>query len=593
MQDYARLEHEREKMQAVPRDNRRDFVDVMWQIAEKRSCDEVVIRYDCGHHMKAEVLVPVLPKTREYSNQEADRRRFMQHSLFVLTKNPGSPKVQITVPEGRCRLCGRGQRQVLFCGLLQRDLTEDRQRRDQLADLRGKALVGGALASQACLFAQARRLELPLSSHVFLQAMGQVCRLPDNITPPPLLQNSSALQTSALKPFDGPPLPREGLHQWSRKEIEDELKAEVVKYVGGATFLLVFVVIECLYLCVVRFGPSSHGGLGDDASTNASRTLSGELRNLTSVSAIEMGIANSTWALSALTLTVHKAFGPMKDSSGGMTTSLWWTAFVHPLWVVTSVLLAPLLWVLDLVVALPRFLLLHVVLAVARSLVWRPCSWLLGFLMEFSSAFAAFVVRCLFSRPTAMLTQIPVTNPMVVAMVLSLLVAALSAPQPPSLPLPGIWTDLLSLAFTRGIRRAVFRSRTLGPLVQRLRAFWASRRKDGRSKGGVRGIPVPRGQKDGPERPGKPQLGKQGEGRVPSTASQPACFLCLDRPSRYILEPCGHQVVCGECAVQLVEATVQLVNKESAGAHYSSDKNGGGACPSCGQAITRAMRVFS
>lgn len=578
-----------QKLQPLPEAQRRDFVDVMWLIAEKRCCDEVVVRYDCGHAMRVDVWIPVLPKTREYANQEADRRRFMQHSIFVLTKNPGAPKVQVTVPEGRCRHCGRGNRQALVCGLLQMDLTESAEanapaaRAAEAARAKGGGRGQAAQAAQAATLAGvARRLELPLSSHVFLAAMGQVCRLPDNITLPPLLQSSSALQSGALKPSDGPPLSQGGLHQWSRKEIEDELKAAVVKYVGGATFLLMFVVIECLYLCVIHFGPSSRI-VGGAAADNVSRSVSGELGGLASVGAIEMGIANTTWVLSALTLTVHKTFGPADATL--MDGSLWWTMVVHPLWILVSILLAPLLWVLDLVVAVPRFLLLHVVFALVHALLWRlrHCSWFFSTISEGFNSCASFLFRGIFARPTIMLSQIPMTNPMVVAMVLSLLMAAFSAPQPPSLSLPSFWSDIPNLE-----------------VVQRLRSLWGSEWQEGRQKGSRQGAPSAKGQKEKPQkekggaepssRPEKAQ-----EGRQKGSQSAPACFVCLDRPSRYILEPCGHKVVCGECAVPLVEAAArnrQAVEVLGLGSHHSSEKRGG-TCPSCGMAITRAMRVFS
>merc|ERR1712217_3458 len=97
---------------------------------------------------------------------------------------------------------------------------------------------------------------------------------------------------------------------------------------------------------------------------------------------------------------------------------------------------------------------------------------------------------------------------------------------------------------------------------------------------------------DVPGRPEKPQAGQK-EGRAPSVSSQPsapACFVCLDRPSRYVLEPCGHRVVCGDCAVQLVEAAARNRSMSEAigSAHHASER-GGGACPSCGMVITRAM----
>jgi len=575
---------------------RRDFVDVMWQIAEKRCCDEVLIRYDCGHALKAEVWVPVLPRTREYSNQEADRRRFMQHSIFVLTKNPGAPKVQITVPEGRCRHCGRGQRQGLLCGPLHMDLSEERHADRRRADLAkaGPGALRRDLRDAASLLAMpARRLDLPLSSHVFLAAMGQVCRLPDNITPPPLLQNSSILQSGTLRPFEGPGLSREGLRQWSRKEIEDELKAEVVKYVGGATFLLLFVVIECLYLCVLHFGPSTPPGGNNSTDANASLPMVSTLSNATTNDA-EMDSSNATWFFSAFTFSMHKAFTVAGTDQSGRSS--WWWYLLRPFWLVLSILLAPLLWVLDMVAALPRFLFLHVAVSLVRAFVWRPCSWLLGILTEVVSN-SVLIFRYVFLRPTAMLSQIPMTNPMVVAMVLSILVAAFSAPQPPSLSLPSV--------------HQLVQQQTSGavmPLVQRLRHLWASARREARPKGGIRGIPAARGQKDKPHvdrsgrdrtdvpgRPEKPQTGRQ-DGRVPSGSSSqsaPACFVCLDRPSRYILEPCGHRVVCGDCAIQLVDAAARSRStNEVAGTHHSSER-GGGACPSCGYSIMRAMRVFS
>merc|ERR1712060_417507 len=100
-------------------------------------------------------------------------------------------------------------------------------------------------------------------------------------------------------------------------------------------------------------------------------------------------------------------------------------------------------------------------------------------------------------------------------------------------------------------------------------------------KGGLRGIPTAREQK------GKSHAERSGREKAQTgRPSAPACFLCLDRPSRYVLEPCGHRVVCGECAVQLVEAVVRnrAMSDAAGGAHYASQ--GGGACPSCGMAIT-------
>eukprot|EP00747_Dinoflagellata_sp_TGD_P190457 gnl/TRDRNA2_/TRDRNA2_52270_c0_seq1.p1 gnl/TRDRNA2_/TRDRNA2_52270_c0~~gnl/TRDRNA2_/TRDRNA2_52270_c0_seq1.p1 ORF type:complete len:636 (-),score=100.80 gnl/TRDRNA2_/TRDRNA2_52270_c0_seq1:66-1973(-) len=621
---------------------KRDFADVMWQIAERRSCEEVLVRYDCNHCFKADVWIPVLPKTQEYTSQDADRRRFMQHSIFVLTKNPTAPKVQITVPDGRCRQCGRGQRQVLICGQLYMDLSEGAKMTDT-----GRPKASAKGVTRAPDYGSYGRVELPLFSHIFLAAMGQVCKLPDNITPPPLLQDGGVQQGSPLKPCDTP-LALEGLHQWSRKEIEDELKAEVVKYVGGATFLLMFGIIECLYLCVVHFGPSSRAG-GNAA--NGTMSVSGELRNLSSVSAIELGIANSTWVMSALTLSVHKAFGPLEDGKGEASGSFCWSFLIHPAWILLSALLAPLFWVLDLVVALPRFLLLNVVFALIRTVLWRPLVWLFSVFGDCAHGFWVLLLRCIFAQPIApsgatpmaplppaptppfipqatqmasmaapplaspivtaatvekTASSIPLTNPMAVAVVLSVLVAALSVPSPPGLTPPNIWSELPDLEIAQSLKRVA--ARHLGPLWQRLRAFWTSARKDARARGrGVGGAPAARGQRgdksqarehgDAPD--GQVDVrapkGQQKGSRASSgqiSASSPACFVCLDRASRYILEPCGHRVVCGECAAQLVEAATRNRSMSDMPDSRHHPEKSSGTCPSCGLAISRAMRVF-
>jgi len=558
---------------------RRDFADVVWQIAECRGCDEVVIRYDCGHVIAADVWAPSLPRTRDYGSQEAERRRFMQHSLYVLTKDPGAPKVQIAVPEGRCRHCGRGTRQVLICGPLQMDLSEDRQR-------------SGAPGPRPA--AMARRLELPLSSHAFLAAMGQVCRMPENITPPPLVRGGLT-RGAVIRPFDGPPLPREGMRQWTRREVEDELRSQLARCEGGAACALLGMVLSCIALITLQLGlrgvstaDPQAGNSSAEADINATQAL-------------------STFALAAQALKES----PEAPSTGG--SSLFWSLLVRPIWLLIVTLLAPVLWVLDLAVAVPRFVLLDVCLGLLRKLILQPCSWVLSFTVEAVSGTSTFLFRCFLSRPTAVLSQIPVTNPMAVSMALSLLVAALSAPQPPSLSLPSLWGELPNLEIAKGLRKAASRSKSLAPLVQRLRmlSLWASARKDRRQKGGgVRGVPAGRGQKerghadrsdkksDVPGKPDKPQAGQK-EGKAPSGSSHqqqsaPACFVCLDRPSRYILEPCGHRVVCEECAMQIVENAVRSRStSEAAGGGHHSAERGGGACPLCGLVITRAMRLFS
>lgn len=550
--------------------HRRDFADVVWQIADKRGCDEVAIRYDCGHAIRADVWAPTLAKTREYGVGEAERRRFMQHSLFVMTREPGAPRVQITVPEGLCRLCARGQRQTLICGPLQMDLTDAP--------------------------AAARRLELPLSSHAFLSVMGQVCRLPENLSTPPIPQGKDG----SLKPFDGPPLPRESLRQWTRREVEDDLRAEVRRYVGMAMLALMLVGIQALYLCRVHLAPATSAFEGEGGENSSEPGMAGELGNLTSVGSFEMGLANSTWALSVLTVAVHKAFAPEATSVGPEDlvpgTHFFWSYLVHPLWMVTSVLLAPLMLVLDFVVVA----VVRILFSLTRDLVWRPASWVITDLTKLTSGLVTMFVHNVIIRPTVVLSQIPMTNPMLVAMLLSLLVALVSAPQPPSLSLPSIWSKLPSFELTQSLKKAISRSKSLGPLVQQIKALWGMR-KEGRAKGGRLGVPASRGSKGGsagsrdrvvdsaPGRPEKAGACKQ-DGKTPGSSVQqqsaPPCFVCLDRPSRYILEPCSHRVVCGECAVQLVEAAAR--NRS-----MSEGAGGGGACPSCGMAISRAMRLFS
>merc|ERR1712217_524424 len=107
--------------------------------------------------------------------------------------------------------------------------------------------------------------------------------------------------------------------------------------------------------------------------------------------------------------------------------------------------------------------------------------------------------------------------------------------------------------------------------------------------GSLRNVPAARGQKekshtdrscrertDVPGRPEKPQVGQK-EGRAPSGSSSQQSA-----------------PVCCECAVQLVEAAARNRSMSEAAdrAHHASER-GGGACPSCGVAITRAMRLFS
>lgn len=623
---------------------RRDFEEIMWQIAEHRCCDEVTVLYTCGHTICAEVWVPALPRTQEYTNHEADRRRFMQHSMFVLTNGADASRVQISVPEGRCRHCMRGEREALFCGALRMDFGEERRReQQQLAEAaRAKAAgrggdahreaavaVAAATALMISNLAQARRLELPLSSHLFFAAMGRVCQHPDSVTLPPLLHSAS--QGGGTLLFGGPALPRD-LQPWSRRDVEDRIKAEVMKYVGGATFIWLFLLVECIFLCVLHLDPGN-GGAADAAAASLSPFPVAALNFSSLVRAQDgtPGGVDAAWLLSALTLTVHRAFGLAQDDAlPGAPPSAWWTWVgypcclgasrllspllwllswvLYPCWLGISVLLPPLLWLLDLVLALPRFLLIHVVLASGRALVWRPGKWMHVVFGEVLGKSAGFFFTCALARPIVVLTQLPVANPMAVAMALSLAVAAYSVPWPPRLPLApapaggGAGGALPASAPSKGGGPMAFWFRAhFESLWQRLRCHWASLRKD-RGASGRGGAQNGRGQKrrDAPatERALNGRDGSQAghrDGRSNSSAYLPACFLCLDRPSRYVLEPCGHRVVCGDCAVQLVEAAGRQRDRsmgEANGAQHAYEK-GGGACPSCGGVVARAMRVFS
>merc|ERR1740121_938582 len=309
---------------------------------------------------------------------------------------------------------------------------------------------------------------------------------------------------------------------------------------------------------------------------------------MSSLFALELGVANSTWALSALTVTMHKTFGG----------SLIWTWLLHPLWVPISMLLAPVLFIADVLVAVPRAFMSWCFLAVS-FLVFYPGAWLAAVASEVASSSASIsptlIWRHFIVRPAVALTQVPIANPMAVAMLFSLLVTALSSPQPPSLSLPSLWNDLPNFEITRGLKKAASKSRSLqamGPMMQRIRTLWYMR-KEGRHKGsgGARGggASTTRGAKDrghanGRERadaPGRPersaQAGKQDGKAVALHSSAPPCFVCLDRPSRYILEPCGHRVVCEECAVQLVEAAARNrgMSDAAGSAHHTSDRGGG------------------
>lgn len=490
---------------------RRDIGDAMWQIAEKGGCDEIVVRYDCGHALRADIWSPVIPKIREYGSSDAERRRFTRHGVFVLTRDPGATSLQITIPEGRCRHCGRGLRQTLVCGLLQMSLAD------------------AAIAT--------RRLELPMSAHAFLAAMGQACGLPENTPPPSLTPRVGG----SLKIFDCAPLPREGLRQWTRKEVEDALGRDIVKYICAATIVLLASVMGVVLCAVALLDPSSR--LKAEA-LRGNATHAGDLDEMTAEAAGFMWnpVVAMRDVLSSLGL------GPRDGSA------LPWSSLLNPLWM-------------------------------ARSL-GHASVWLVVHVAQLTMTVTSAVVNGVIVQPTIVLSQLPVTNPMIVASVLSVLVAAFSAPQPSNISLSGVWADLPSLEMAQALRRAVSRSKTFEALVQRRRDFPA--RKEGR--GAKAGAKCSAARSPDAGRPERAQAKAEGRG-AQGPASVPPCFVCLDRPSRYVLEPCGHRVVCGECAVQLVEAAARRRSVDAGGAHHASER--GGACPSCSRAITRATRLLS
>jgi len=551
----------------------RDFLDVIWQIAERRVCDEIIIRYECGHNLRADVWVPALPSIQDYGVTESERRRFMQHGLFVLTRDTAATNVQITVPETRCRHCGRGQRQTLVCGHFHVDVSEGGCR--------------GSSKGPATL----RKLELPLSSHTFLAAMGQVCRLPMHIAP----RFSGLETTGSIRPFDGPALPRE-VRQWDRKEVEMCLDLEVMKYVCFAFGILMAVLIQFAALSMVHLGvPQVYTSLASSdmlpslALSDGAADATDALKGLRTVNCVELTCGNMSWLLSVLTVMFHRAVAPAEE----LPTTMLWHFVVHPLWVCFMSVAAPVLFVIEVLAAVPRLVFLHVFVPLLEGLVLQPIQWLMGNTARIAADFFSVVVYGMMVQPVLVLYGIPVTNPMFVAISISSFAAVLSAPQSPSLSLPTLFSELPQVEF--GLKKAILQSKSLGPIVQLWRSVWASR-KDGRSKAAQKSSQTSKNSRDrhasgrdkadSSGRSDKPHSGRREERAAQSVSQQtaPACFVCLDRPSHYVLEPCGHRVVCGDCAMQLVDAAASV-----AGHH----ERGAGACPSCGQTISRAMRLFA
>lgn len=561
-----------QELQIVEGNQHRDFADIVWQITERGCCNEFVVRYDCGHSLRAEVCVPAIPSTKEYGSHPTERRRYAQHALHVLTRNPASLQAQVTVLEGRCRHCQRGQRQTLVCGPVHIDLREPAS----------PGLVVKALGDITVdVLAQAKRMELAMTGQNFLTTVCQV--LPDGAE---ILPPSGAKEAVFETPFaslDAPVNLKEELHTWLRKEVEDELESLLLRYVCCATMILMLLCCECFYLFTVPWMPQDETGGEESEDVQSQMALA--LANLTSVSSLELQMTNSTWMLSALTLAVHKALGPPESPDGtaasesaesdgrhGGSGGFLWSVVVHPLWVFTLCLLRPLSG-LESLVLLPRSMILAFLTSV-RELVLRPGAFLLGILFSM----LLFLLQSLFSPPT-LFASAGSANPILGAAFIVISLAAITSPVPLTLLAHDLCALVANLDLVRRLRRAAGH-KALGRLLDRLHLSplgSASRGSKGqRSK---KDYKPPRSESGR----GDKLQGKDEKGGVPFV---PSCFVCLDKPSRYILEPCGHRVVCGDCAVQLVDAAARSRPTEERG----GDR--GGNCPSCGQSVNRAMRIF-
>eukprot|EP00435_Cladocopium_sp_Y103_P003226 s2673_g1.t1 len=60
------------ELQIVEGSQHRDFADIVWQITERGTCNEFVVRYDCGHSLRAEICVPAIPSTKDGPHGGAD-----------------------------------------------------------------------------------------------------------------------------------------------------------------------------------------------------------------------------------------------------------------------------------------------------------------------------------------------------------------------------------------------------------------------------------------------------------------------------------------------------------------------------------------
>ncbi|CAE7432542.1 unnamed protein product [Symbiodinium natans] len=568
-----------QELSLVEGNQRRDFADIVWQIAERRGCNEFVVRYDCGHSLRAEVSAPHLPSTKDYGTHEADRSRYVQHCLHVLTRHPADIQVQVTVPEGRCRHCQRGQRQTLVCGPVHTDLREP-----AAPGLVAKTLGRGPLDA----LTHAKRVELPMTAHSFLATIGQVCKMPETANLHPL---AGAQEAVLEMPWASKPMmPKEEIHQWTRKEIEDDVESMLLRYICCSAILLFVFSGESFYHLVTNLMPIQQEAdgtfkeieyIGLDQLTPELVVLS----NLTSLSGLEMRVANCTWIMSTLTYAVHKAAGPGEAADGtdaiGSSGGYVWSGIVHPVWVGILIGFTPLLCVFEFMITMPRFVMLNVMFTGIRCLILQPGRLLMSLL----SSILVFLTRSLFSPPAVLVTTVPTANPLLGAAFICISLAAITSPVPLLLLARDLWNTTSNLGLVRRCRRAAAGNKTLNKALDRL-PFGASR-----SRGSGRGSRDPKKDCKG-DRPSRSDSGKgdklQGKDDKGSSAFAPPCFVCLDKPSRYILEPCGHRVVCGDCAVQLVDAAART--RTATEADRGGDR--GGNCPSCTMAINRAMRIF-
>jgi hypothetical protein len=289
---------------------------------------------------------------------------------------------------------------------------------------------------------------------------------------------------------------------------------------------------------------------------------------------IDEGVANNPWLFSILTFVRQVTRG----SSTATEKSTWWSWIMQPICFVVTIVLVVISFMLNFAFAAPRFL-YNVCYGLIYGCVWCPCSWTFGLLSSFISNPTAILHRL--ARPAA-IDQVPfmrITNALISAFLLSILLVVLSSPQQLSLSLQSICRELPSLGFAKG--------------DESKRSLWR-RKENGRQRGNQPANKLPKDKGGGHAEKADSKIARadknDGRGRHSSLS---ACFVCQDRPANYRLEPCGHHVVCGDCAMELVEmASRGRPQGDNVGNHRLSEKNGGG-CPSCGSIVKQAMRIFN